>query len=263
MTRLLFSQVTKARRYKGKRFAGRLLLLGSSGWVLWTIARSRHLLAEGRTVARHSQSFSRDYFVGDAARRLRTYLVLGDSTAAGWGARQLAETYPYQIAEAVARRGFRVHVVNVAVGGARLHDVLNDQVRFLKTVRPQLVSLSIGANDATHFTSDADYTRDLKTLISQLRESTANDVLLANTPDMFQAPALPWPLAVAVGLRARRQNALWDSSLRDTSIHAVDLFHRGKLVYKRDHQLYARDMFHPSAKGYGIWAKLFIEAMKR
>ena len=222
------------------------------------IVRSALLLRNGREIARHSANFPRDYFVGKTTAPTVTYLVMGDSTAAGWGAQNVRESFALRVAQAVANRGFRVRVVNVAVGGARLEDVLQGQIASLK-VQPQLVTVSIGANDATHGTGEIEYSNQLKQLFVALQKSSAQTVLVANTPDMFQVPALPLPLAIVAGNRTRRQNIVLQNAARNSSIEIVDLHKRGKLVYKRDHELYARDLFHPSGKGYTLWAQLFIE----
>ena len=54
---------------------------------------------------------------------------------------------------------------------------------------------------------------------------------------------------------------LLEKELIGTKIKMVDLFHRGKLIYARDHNLYAKDFFHPSTRGYEIWTRLFNEQL--
>ena len=229
--------------------------------VVYQLGRAAILLRHGREIAQHSASFKRNYLVGKPTDKTLTYLVLGDSTAAGWGAKSAEETYVCKVAQAVAARGFRVRVVNVAVGGARLRDVLATQIAALKTNRPQIVTVSVGANDATHGTDDIEYSNDLKTLFAALKTSGATKILVANTPDMFQTPALVWPLARKFGGRAQTQNAIFDTLISDTRIQKVDLFGKGKLVYARDQNLYARDLFHPSSKGYRVWAREFVRVL--
>ena len=162
----------------------------------------------------------------------------------------------------MARRGFRVHVVNVAVGGATLRDVIENQLPKLQTIRPQLVTISIGANDSTRGTNPNEYSNDLQTLQNALKNSTARQVLWANTPDMTQTPAPPMLLSKLFGVRARRQNALLKRVLTDAKIDIVNLHDDGKLIYARDHELYASDLFHPSSKGYASWAKLFANQLR-
>ncbi len=241
-----------------KRLAARLFLLATLVWLVFSVGRARVLLLNGQHIAAQSAPFSRDYFVGKRGAPLLTYLVLGDSTAAGWGAGQLKRTYPYQVAQAVAARGFRVRVVNVAVGGARLGDVHQNQLGALQRVRPDLITLSVGANDATHFTSPEDYARELRAVVAALQSSTAKQILMADTPDMYQAPALPLPLAIATNGRARRLNVALTEALRGSKIRRVELYDNGKLIYRHNPDFYAADLFHPSGAGYGVWARLFI-----
>ncbi len=228
--------------------------------LLFTAWRARRLLADSRVIAAQSAGFSRDYWLGDGPQL--TYLVMGDSTAAGWGAGAENASYPHQIAAALAARGRRVHLVNVAVGGATVAEVRRGQSAALKTVRPDLVSLSVGANDATHRTADADFGRDLRALRADFAASSTRQVLIANVPDMFLAPALPFPAAVFCGRRARALNAVLGSLPADPKTQIVDIFGRGKLDYRRDPTLYAADLFHPSARGYAVWAQLFVEKLE-
>lgn len=248
-------------------YALRFLALGAFLWLLWTAFRSRQLLAKGGAIAAHSQNFSFDYFIGDSDQPGFTYCVMGDSTAAGWGAAELEGTYPFQVADGIAAAGHRVHVVNIAVGGATLRGVVEHQLAELEQLRPDLVTLSIGANDATHFTAPGTYRSQWHQVLQILRASSAGQILIANTPDMYLAPALPLPLALATSLGARRQNAALSKALAElgegSRFKIVDLFGRGKLNYHRDKSLYAADLFHPSARGYKLWAALFIEKWRR
>ncbi len=247
--------------YLSKRTIIRIFLFGILGWLLFTLVRSWQLLSNGRRIAQHSEAFKRDYYVGNPKSRPLTYLVMGDSTAAGWGAAQLSETYAYQIAEAVVGHGYYVHIVNVAIGGARLGDVNEKQLPALKQIEPDIITFSFGANDATHFTAESDYSHELERLFSALTKSSARRILISDIPDMFQAPALPLPLSIATNNRARRLNAILDKSLKGTNLRKVDLYNDGKLIYGQNKNLYAVDLFHPSSEGYRVWAKLFIREL--
>lgn len=256
---------------KGKKLSKRrkivlgVLAIGAI-YVAYSLARTRILLRNGAHVGQIAHTFTRDYFVDERAKGEKhptiIYLSLGDSTAAGWGAHDATQTFTFKIASSLARRGFRVHVVNVAVGGATLRDVIENQMPKLQAVRPDLVTISIGANDATRGTNLIEYSNDLKTLQNALQQSTARQVLWANTPDMTQTPAPPTLFSQMFGVRARRQNALLEKTIADTIIDIINLHDDGKLIYARDAELYASDLFHPSAKGYAVWSKLFIEKLR-
>lgn len=242
---------------------GVLCVLGA--YLLYTAARTTVLLGNAKELIADAEKFPREYSLGASGGRELIYVVLGDSTAVGVGAARLEGSYAFQIATKAAAHGRRVQVINIAASGARLRDVLKNQMPQLEKLKPHLISLSIGANDATHFSSTAQYQKEVGILVSQLNRQTAV-VLLASAPDMVQAPALPLPLALAVNRRAMTQNKILQSALGNSKPHNsklryVDLFHRGKLIYSKNPDLYATDFFHPSADGYAIWADLFVQAM--
>ena len=242
---------------KRRRFA---LIIAASAltWLFYTAARSRVLLAQGRAIEIQSAQFPRDYFVGQSSAPQLKYLAMGDSTAAGWGAGSLSATYPYLVAQTLAARGYRVQVRNVAVGGAKAGDI-TAQLPALQTFAPDVITLSVGANDATHFTSPAEFGSAMQTLIAALERSSARSIAVANTPDMFLAPALPLPLSVATARRARAQNAVLPSLV--SRAHIVDLYGHGKLNARVNPDFYAADRFHPGAAGYAKWAPLFAEKL--
>ena len=252
-------------RFTKSRFRARkviaILLVPGALWLIYTVVRSKILLDNGRSIGQQSANFARDSFVGEPGAPMLTYLALGDSTAAGWGTASEKATYPHLVARAAAERGFYVHLINVAVGGATVGDVAASQLAAIAATKPDLITLSVGANDATHFTAPVDYRRDLKTILMALKQSSARTILVADTPDMFLAPALPLPLAFATARRARAQNEILRALNRDSRVEIVELYAKGKLDARENPNLYAADWFHPSATGYALWARLFIEKL--
>jgi lysophospholipase L1-like esterase len=242
----------------------RVLALCAVVWLLWTVLRSWQLLANTRQIALQSEQFPRDYFVGNPKSPAFTYCILGDSTAVGCGARRLEYTYTHSVALVLTSLGYRVHVINLAVNGATMRDVRQHQLSQLPSLRPNLISISIGANDATHFTSSEDYSQELNLVMKQLNASTATHILFANTPDMYLAPALPLPLSIATQRRAQRQNEILNRALAGSSsrIELINLYDFGKLDYHMDKNLYASDLFHPSSKGYGVWTKIYVSVVE-
>jgi len=240
-------------------FCGALCLLGA--YLGYTAARTSVLLKNANRLIAHAEKFPREYSVGQKDATKFVCVVLGDSTAVGVGTRRWNESYAFQLARAASQKrgagGVNVRVINIAVSGAMLNNVLEKQLPKISKLQPDLIAVSIGANDATHFTSATQYQKQIALLIAKLKASKAR-VLFANTPDMAQVPALPLPLALAVNQRAKMQNAILEKSIIGSQIEIVDLFRRGKLVYSQNPDLYAADFFHPSPQGYEIWAQLFI-----
>ena len=251
-----------SRRARARKVAA-ALVIGGLIWLFYTAARSSVLLRQGRAIEARSASFARDIYLGAPDAPALTYLAMGDSTGAGWGAAKVEATYPYLLARSIARRGFRVRLVNLARGGATARDVRDNQLAALKQFAPDVVTLSVGANDATHSTDADSYRRDMRAIVSALNSSSAHQILVADTPDMWLAPALPMPIAWAAARRARAQNAILARLVRDSRVQVVPLYARGKLDARVDPKLYASDWFHPSSRGYARWAKLFVESWPR
>src|SRR4051812_14556582 len=78
-----------------------------------------------------------------------TYVVIGDSTAAGQGAGAVEGSIAWETARALAR-GRRVTMTNLADSGAVAGDVVSDQLAGAEELAPGLVLLAVGANDVTH-----------------------------------------------------------------------------------------------------------------
>lgn len=253
----------KSRHFSHSRRFWRWFGIGALLYLGWSAARGYFLLSQTRQIAAQNANFSRDYFVGPTHAPPLLYVVMGDSTAAGLGAGNEIQTLPGQLAQFIAAQNRRVRVVNLAQSGARVRDVIQNQLPALQKLRPDLVSLCVGANDATHFTKTADFERDFRWLLSALETTSARQILVSNTPDMFLAPALPLPFSLAVGRRARRFNSILRAQKRDSKLQIVDIFGRGKLDFRRDSTLYAADLFHPSTRGYRVWAALFIEKWRK
>ena len=253
---------SKVERRKSLRRFAWLIGVGSLLYILYTAVRARILVGNTHALFRVAERFSRDYWVGDPKNCLLTLVVMGDSTALGQGASGVETTIAHQLAQAMARKGLYVHVVNLAASGSLLSQVLSRQAPQLARLNPDLAILCIGANDTTHCTDLRAYRRDLASLLSQV-DATGATLLIASTPDMYQSPAVPWPLAWATGWRARLQDDVVGPELAGHRAQYVDLYNDGKLVSRDDPALYASDLFHPSDKGYALWAQLFIAAANR
>lgn len=109
-------------------------------------------------------AFTRDYLptspvlelggtFGPPDGRPLTFVVLGDSTAAGLGAGSAEHAYATVLSERLGERGWKVDLLAHGESGARVRDVLIEQTPIAETVEADLVFVGIGANDATHFTS--------------------------------------------------------------------------------------------------------------
>ena len=191
---------------------------------------------------------ARDYWaVPHGAPGPLVYVALGDSVAQGLGASRPERGY----VGLLARRLGNARVVNLSVSGARVRDVLTDQLPALAGLpHVDVVTLDIGGNDVRAFDASR-FAHDIEELLSQLPAGT----VVADVPyfmhghwerDALEASRLLTAAAAAYGLPV-------------VPIHDV-LRRRGWRGMFGD---YAADFFHPNDRGHQIWAEAFWAVLRQ
>ena len=179
--------------------------------------------------------------------------MLGDSTAAGLGAGDPKHAYATFLSERLGERGWRVELTAFGVSGARVHDVLEEQVPLAVKEEPDLIFVGIGANDSTHLTSLDSVERDMGELIDRLKETGAT-LVVAGPPDMRAAAWLE-PLRSIVGWRGRAVADRIETAAQERGVPVVQLAElAGPYFASNPEDAYASDDFHPGPGGYRAWA---------
>ena len=186
--------------------------------------------------------------------------VLGDSAAAGVGARQRSDTVGARLAAALAETGRRVTLDGLAVPGARSADLGTQVSRALAHGRPDVAVILVGANDATHLTRLSTVERDLAAAVGRLRAALV-PVVVGTCPDMGTIRAFAHPLRELTGWQGRRIAAAQARAVRHAGGVAVDLGARTGPVFRADPGTLSPDLFHPSADGYRLWAAALLPAV--
>ena len=193
--------------------------------------------------------------------RLR-YLVLGDSTAVAEGG-----TYERGIARSTARHLASAHTVemkNVAVSGARMRDVLRDQLPRSAGFFPDVVLLDVGANDVIHLTSARSIERDLTQVISALRARNCDvRIVLTGSADMTTPPRIPRALRWLAARRTRALNRVFMRAVDRDGLTFAPIAHETGPLFRRDRTLFAADRFHPNDRGYATWIAVINPALDR
>ena len=189
-----------------------------------------------------------------------TYVVLGDSTAAGVGA-------PYDDGIAVQtakhlRQSRPVTLHNFGVSGARMRDVVEDQLPKALAVRPDLVLVSAAANDVTHLTSIPSMRRRLREIVTRLRAvNPAVKIVVTGAPDMGSPPRIPWILRPIASLRTKMINRMFRSEVTRLGLVFAPIAERTGPLFRRDRTLFDADRFHPNSRGYATWTEVLNEAL--
>jgi acyl-CoA thioesterase I len=177
------------------------------------------------------------------------YVALGDSAAQGIGASRPGRSYVGQLATRLRREtGRTVRVVNLAVSGATVALALRDQLPKLAKLDPDIVTVSIGANDVAIWDL-ARFEREYRTLVAGLPDHA----ILADLPSFY---FLPGQRASRAGCEIVRRVAE-ERGLPVVGLHAAT--HRQGLwgIVTQ----FAGDLFHPNDRGYAVWADAFAPAV--
>lgn len=188
------------------------------------------------------------------------YLILGDSTAAGRGA-----DYQQGIALGTARHlasNRRVELVNLAVSGATVRDVLKDELPRAGDRKADLVLLDVGSNDVTHLTSARSIRRDLDEILRVLLAGNCEvKIVVTGSADMGSPPRIPFFLRGIAAARSRRINEIARRAVAAHDLTFAPIAERAGPAFRSDPTLFAADRFHPNERGYALWTAVLNDAL--
>lgn len=183
---------------------------------------------------------------------------LGDSTAAGVGVSDAGAALPRLVAAGLDRP---VDLSVLAVSGATAADVVADQAPRVAALRPEVVLVSVGANDTNRLTPASDFRRGYERLLAALPEAV--DVVLLGVPDMGSISRFAQPLRAIAGWRGERLDREIVAVARETGAAYVDIAGATGPAFRRDPGRYfAADRFHPSEAGYALWSEAVLEVLE-
>jgi lysophospholipase L1-like esterase len=182
---------------------------------------------------------------------------LGDSTAAGVGASSADGAMPRRVASALGRP---VDLTVLAVSGDRVADVVDDQVEAVAALRPDVVLVSIGANDVVHLTSNDAFRDSYEQVLDAIPEGTT--VVLLGVPDMGAPPRFAQPLRAVAGWRGRHLERIAREVADEAGVLFVDIAgETGPEMRADTGRTFAIDKYHPSDAGYALWADAVVEVI--
>nr|WP_218849568.1 SGNH/GDSL hydrolase family protein [Nocardioides perillae] len=177
-------------------------------------------------------------------------VLLGDSSAAGYGVERVEETPGALLASGIAVHGDRrVYLRSLAVVGAQTSD-LAAQVDRALVVEPDVAVVMIGANDVTHSVLPRQSVADLTEGVTRLIEAGVA-VVVGTCPDLGTIKPIAPPLkqfarAYSRRLAAAQTIAVLEAGGRTVSLGSI----LGPEFDAAPALLFGPDRFHPSADGY-------------
>ncbi|WP_340292645.1 SGNH/GDSL hydrolase family protein [Aquipuribacter hungaricus] len=212
-------------------------MLAASALTLWTAK----LLRVKRGVGRARRYWSNPQ--GEPGGLL--YVALGDSTAQGVGASRPERGYVGLVAQQMREQTHAaVQVVNLSRSGARIDDVLSDQLPRLAALRPDLVTVGIGGNDLLTY-DPAAYVRQVSALTAALPPGT----VVADAPYLMH------------GHWERDAERAADLLTRSAEGHGLVVVPLHDALRREGWSAmatqFAADFFHPNDRGHRVWAEAF------
>jgi lysophospholipase L1-like esterase len=187
--------------------------------------------------------------VGGAPVRIA---VLGESTAAGCGVDSHDDGFAGSFARELSERSGRP--VDWSVSGRHGATLRRIRYRLLPEVGSGLAvaALLAGVNDVLGRRSPQDWGQDMEAVVGGLAER-AEQVVVTGVPPFGEFPSLPGTLRRYLARQAAALDEVSQRVCADvprvTWISSTDVLPMGP-------EFFARDRFHPSAYGYGEWARI-------
>jgi lysophospholipase L1-like esterase len=187
--------------------------------------------------------------------------VIGDSTAAGQGANSFNDNFSLKYLSKLDNQKYNFEYQNFAISGSRVQDVIDMQIAGLVEFKPDLVLVSIGANDIVTTISDQDYRSQLQQLSTKLANLGVKIIWL-NIPDFITSPVLLPPLNTFLSQRTKHFNQILESTIKDNqNFVLVDVYNNAREDFRDPRNMcFGDDGYHPSSQGYEVWSKLIYTA---
>lgn len=186
------------------------------------------------------------------------YVAIGDSTVQGTGASHPSRSTAGIIFATILANKKNASYHNLGVEGARISEVRGKQVEQAIALKPDLITISVGANDIRLRTGMTSFRKDVTSLLEKLRKETDATIVISTIPDLSCTPRVPFMIKGITNLMVKRLNAVITELAREYKIICIDMYHQSRVYAKHYPEMIAQDGFHPSDFGYALWANTII-----
>jgi lysophospholipase L1-like esterase len=185
-------------------------------------------------------------------------VILGDSTAAGYGVHRARETPGALLATGVSRRLRRpVRLHRLAVVGS-VSAGLPYQVDAALEYTPDVAVIMVGGNDVTHASARASAVRHLADAVRRLRAAGCR-VVVGTCPDLGAIQPIKRPLRWLARSWSRQLAAAQTVAVVEAGGRSVSMGDLLGPAFEADPvRMFSSDRFHPSAEGYARAAAVLM-----
>lgn len=193
------------------------------------------------------------------------YLPLGDSYTICEGLTE-KERWPNLITDQLIKVKLPIQLAeNPSRTGFTTSDLIKKELPYLKTTKPDIVSLLIGVNDYVQGYDTAHFHKNLTYIIEEIEKTikVKTNIILIAIPDYSVTPTGTY---YANGRDVAKDLKVWNSIIEKEAITRnlpfIDIFPLTQKM-KDDESLVCSDGLHPSAKEVALWAVLIYPEIKK
>lgn len=187
----------------------------------------------------------------------KTLVILGDSLMAGTGSSNNIHSLGYLIGQNLSQ-GKKLTLVNLASPGVGVEDVLKNQLPKALEEKPDYLVIFIGINDI-HNKKSTTFFQDSYEKILSLADNQNTKTTIINIPYLGSNSILLPPWNTILTFRTEQFNKIINKITEEKNFPVIDIYGHFKNDFINSSDLYSEDQFHPSDKGYALWAE-FISA---
>ena len=187
------------------------------------------------------------------------YASLGDSLTAGVGTTNYEESYPYLLAKSLTSGQQQVVLKNFSVPGFRTSDLIASLLAPAIAAKPDIITLLIGVNDVHGSVLANTFRKNYEYILRELTAKTQAQIYVINIPSIGADTLMLPPYDYYYNQRTKEFNEIIRNLAQSYKVKYIDLYSPTVRLLKEDGPHYAADLFHPSASGYALWAKIIYD----
>lgn len=187
-------------------------------------------------------------------------VALGDSTFTAPGVERAEEVWIRPVLRHLAEAtGRTLEFESMAAGGSTSTNVLAQQLPRALASRPDVVFLSVGANDLIRGMPTRRLEQNLDEIVGALRRQGA-EVVMSGVGDLGTIPRLAPPLRQMASRLGRRGDRVHARVAQRHDAIKADQWRWAAGEFRRRRDVWSADRFHPNAAGHRIWARVGLDA---
>lgn len=186
------------------------------------------------------------------------YVAIGDSYTIGLGIDE-KNNWPNLLVKHLKKEGINVRLVaNPAVSGFTVRDAIEHELPIVEKLRPDFITVLIGANDNFMETNREDYRRELGELLDKLQSSLkeSKNIILVTIPDYSKSPTIQGSERIDMIDFIASYNSIIMEEGKRRGLEVADIFPVSQTMTESVD--YISDGLHPSPGGYSKWEKIIF-----